>query len=72
MITIHYPQQDESLARIEEKLKSLSLAYKKQEDAEVKAPTLKDGTETVNGEAAIQTYLEKLEGELGQWYYCAC
>lgn len=72
MITIHYQQKDESLACIEEKLKSLSLAYKKQEDPEVKAPTLKDGTETINGETAIQTYLEQLQGELGQWYYCAC
>ncbi|GAB5553623.1 MAG: hypothetical protein Sapg2KO_32140 [Saprospiraceae bacterium] len=72
MITIHYQQKDESLARIEEKLKALSLAYKKQEDLEIKEPILKDGTETVNGEPAIQTYLEQLEGELGQWHYCAC
>ena len=72
MITIHYQAQDQSLARIEEKLKSLSLAYKKQEDASVTQPTLKDGQETVKGETAIQSYLEKLEGELGQWHYCSC
>lgn len=72
MITIHYQTTDQRLSRIEEKLKSLALAYKTQQDAEVQEPTLKDGLETVKGDEAIETYLEQLEEELGQWYYCAC
>lgn len=72
MITIHYQQKDQQLERIEEKLKSLTLAYKTQQDSAIQQPTLKDGLETIIGEPAIQTYLEQLEGELGQWYYGAC
>lgn len=72
MITIHYQQKDQDLERIEERLKSLSLAYKVEQDPAVKEPTLKDGLETAKGETAIQTYLDQLKGELGQWYYCAC
>jgi hypothetical protein len=72
MITIHYSTKDQSLVRIEEKLKELSLAYQTKVDENVQQLTLKDGTETNEGEAAIQLYLEKLQGELDQWYYCAC
>lgn len=72
MITITYAKSDAELERILEKLKNLSLAHKLINSTEVAEIQLEDGIEKVQGEAAIQAYLEKLEGELGQWYYCSC
>ncbi|HKK76717.1 MAG TPA: hypothetical protein VJ953_16690 [Saprospiraceae bacterium] len=72
MITITYPKADADLERVLEKIKDLSLAHKTVASPATAEIQLEDGITKVQGEAAIQAYLEKLEGELDQWYYCSC
>ena len=71
MITLKVPagQQHKS---VEERLLSLSLAFKKEQSQEVTIITLEDGKTVVEGLEKIQSYLDQLQGELNQWYYCAC
>ena len=72
MITISYPAKDAAFDRVISKLKELTLAYQLDDAQKPEELILEDGQKTVAGEAAIQAYLEQLEGELGQWYYCSC
>lgn len=72
MITISYPQKNAVLERVLEKLKELSLAHKATANPYINIIQLEDGISKVQGEAAIQKYLEELAGELDQWYYCSC
>lgn len=71
MIKITYPPGPE-VEQVEQQLKTLSLAYQKEENPNLSHPTLSDGIKQVEGLEAIQQYLEELSGELGQWYYCSC
>lgn len=72
MITISYATKDAAFDRILTKLKDLSLAYQLDDTSGSEDLQLADGQQTVTGETAIQAYLEQLESELGQWYYCSC
>ena len=71
MITLKYASGDAALNRVEEKLRSLSLAFQKEENDSPEI-RLEDSSRSIEGEAAILAYLEELEQELGQWYYCSC
>lgn len=72
MITITYSKEDTALRHVLEKIISLSLAHQTVLEPTIAAIQLADGCVTVQGEAAIQQYLEELEGELRHWYYCSC
>ena len=72
MLTLSYPQPSTKLQDIEEQLQSVALAYKAVQQADLTQPKLEDGLQTVEGEAAIQKYVEQLLGEMGQWWYCSC
>lgn len=71
MITLTYRQPSQEVKHIKEKLASLSLAYADQIDQE-HAIALRDNEEIYIGQASIEQYLQQLEGELDQWYYCNC
>ena len=72
MIILRVPADETKAAEVEERLQSLSLAFRKEESQKVEVLTLEDGESVVEGHRAIQTYLDKLQGELHQWYYCNC
>lgn len=72
MITISYTKADVELDRVLEKLKELSLAHKIVVRPTLDQVQLEDGSTKVQGETAIQTYLQELEAELDQWHYCSC
>ena len=72
MLKIKHANQMEELKEIEEKLKALSLAYKVEEQMDLKVLQLQDSGILLEGKAAILHHLEKIEGELKQWWYCDC
>ena len=55
-----------------ERLKRMSLAFREEEDRSVEAPELDDSDRTVSGTSDIHTYLDEIEGQLGEWWYCSC
>jgi len=71
MLELSYSNQEEQAVAIKDKLTSLSLAFREAK-SDVEIITLVDGNNTITGVKAILGHLEKLEGELHQWYYCDC
>ncbi|MEZ5042005.1 MAG: hypothetical protein R2828_19065 [Saprospiraceae bacterium] len=72
MITLKYAADNQAVDQIEEQLKSLSLAYKREIIPTLTALVLQDGKETYEGPEAIKAHLEKIQGELKRWHYCSC
>lgn len=72
MIVLKIPAKEAKFLPIVDRLKSLSLAFRQEENAEVKEITLEDGKSVVEGVQKIEQYLDQLQGELHQWYYCSC
>jgi len=71
MIIIKYKVQTPVLEEVEARLKAMTLDYRLQQ-SEVSDVRIEDGTQTAEGKAAIQVYLEELASELKQWHYCSC
>ena len=72
MINLKFSKKDKGFSEVEEKLKGYSLAFKAIENQEISDLTLEDSDIEIVGKDAILQHLEKLSGELGQWYYCNC
>lgn len=72
MIIISYPAEDKALDQITEKLQELSLAFQTEASSGLADIQLEDGLRTVVGKVDILEYLDQLQGELKQWYYCSC
>ena len=71
-MTLQYRVLNPFVREIEEKLKELSLAFKKEQISAKKSPVLVDGRKEIVGKNAILEHLRLLEGELNAWYYCDC
>ena len=71
-MTLQYKVLNPFVTEIEDKLKELSLAFKKEQVSAKKSPTLVDGKKEIVGKKAILEHLRLLEGELNAWYYCDC
>ena len=72
MIILKVPENHKDANKIEDRLKSLSLAYKRVTEKKISDIQLADGATEIEGFKAIEGYLDQLQGELNQWYYCAC
>lgn len=71
-MTLEYRASNAVVAEIEDKLKELSLAFKKKQTDTIKSLTLIDGKTKIKGKKAIFKHLRLIEGELNAWYYCDC
>lgn len=71
MILLTYPNDDTQANEIVERLAALSLAHRVESTAEG-VLTLTQGKASFVGLEAIMAYLDKLDGERKQWYYCNC
>ena len=72
MLIFKYPERTPAVQTIEERLAELVVAHQIQTDEQLKAPVLEDGTRMLEGTQAIHHHLDELQGELKQWWYCAC
>ena len=68
----YYTEKSPEVALIEERLKKMTLAYKVVEGDQGDLPYLKDGSKTYLGEDSMNRYLDVLDSEKEQWYYCNC
>lgn len=71
-MTLQYQVLNPVVKEIEDKLKELSLAFKKKQIDTLKSLVLVDGRTKITGKKAILEHLRLLEGELNSWYYCDC
>lgn len=72
MITLQYAERNAQVEEVEDRLKSLSLAFESKTAAQSVKLQLIDGSKQIQGLAAIQAHLDELSQELHQWYYCNC
>ena len=72
MLTLKFATHSQEVMDLEESLKDLSLAFNLEVDKALDQPILEDGELILEGEQAIKAHLDKLSGELKQWWYCDC
>ena len=70
MITLVGNKDKDSFKVIQDKLDELTVAYQMMYTKDT--PYLQDGNTLIKGKDEINAYLEELQSELIQWYYCAC
>jgi len=67
-----FSDRTQEIIDIEDRLKVLTLAYKAIIDHEVNEPSFIDGSKEYRGIVKMNNYLDQLEREKEQWYYCNC
>lgn len=72
MMTLKFPQPSAELEEIEEALKQLSLAFRKEQDPALQYLVLEDGESIVKGPQEIKNHLDNLRDELPKWWFCGC
>ena len=70
MITLVGNKEKDAFKAIQDKLDELTVAYQMMYTTD--RPYLQDGNTRIEGTDEINAYLEDLQSELIQWYYCAC
>jgi len=72
MIILHIHKKNAKTDAIENRIKEMVLAYKVKNGSRLKKMMLTEGDEKIIGSKAIHEYLDKIQGELKQWWYCDC
>ncbi|MEM9549475.1 MAG: hypothetical protein AAGA77_26125 [Bacteroidota bacterium] len=72
MMTLTYFNRTAEIAEIENRLKQLTLAYNLEERDGQEEPMFVDGKSKYVGIDEMNAYLDQLEREKEQWYYCGC
>jgi hypothetical protein len=67
-----YKEKTAKIESVEDKLKNLSLAFKLVESENADLPSLVDGKKSYIGFYKMEQYIDQLDREKGQWYYCNC
>ena len=67
-----YKEKTAKIETVEDRLKSLSLAFKLVESENADLPSLVDGKKSYIGYFKMNKYIDQLDREKGQWYYCDC
>lgn len=68
----HFSTKTDEVDRIENRLKQMTLAYTISVSEEAIVPFLKDGSKEYHGIDKMDDYLDLLDREKEQWYYCNC
>ncbi len=71
MIKLKFVEKDDPVTEILDRLKKMALAFK-EESLEQGEVELEHSDIQLEGEKAIHQYLDEIEGQLGEWWYCAC
>lgn len=69
---VHFSARNADIQNIIDRLTEMSLAYKEIQDQEAHQPSIRDGSKEYVGIEAMKTYLDQLDNEKEQWYYCNC
>ena len=68
MVTLIGKKTSKKFLEIQEKLDNFSVSYQMKYTSD--KPYLTDGDKEFKGDKKITAYLDELEQELKQWYYC--
>lgn len=71
-MTLNYGTLSNDIQDIKDRLSDLSLAYNIKTDFKIIEPTLFDGRQYFEGIKAINNYIDQLEREQQNWFYCNC
>ena len=72
MLKLIYSTETKEIAALKERLASLSLAYKEAQETRGSIPFFAEGQRKYLGVAQMNLYLDQLDREKEQWYYCNC
>ena len=67
-----YKKKTAKVIDVENRLKSLSLAYKLVASENADLPSLVDGKKSYIGYFKMNQYIDLLDHEKEKWYYCNC
>ena len=67
-----YKEKTNKIDAIEDRLRSLSLAFKLVQSEDADLPSLVDGKKSYIGHYKMNQYINLLDREKEQWYYCDC
>ena len=71
-MTLKYSNRTTKIAEIENRLRELTLAYHVEVSTEKTEPMLSEGRTEYLGIDKMNTFLDQLDREKEQWYYCGC
>ena len=69
---LHFSEKTEKVRNIEDRIKKMTLAYKIVTNQDVIQPAIVDGSKEYLGIDNMNIYLDQLDREKEQWYYCNC
>lgn len=69
---LHFSSDTNEVQEIESRLKHLSLAYSKMQSEDLSEPFISDGSKKYIGVKNMNAYIDVLDREKEQWYYCNC
>jgi hypothetical protein len=69
---LHFSEKTVEITDIEDRIKKMSLAHKIIIKKEKVQPAIKDGSKVYLGIDNMNSYLDQLDQEKEQWYYCNC
>lgn len=72
MIILRYPTKTAQTEDWSDTLKDLSLAHKLEVDEQLTTPRLSHSEKDYTGPEEITAYLDQLNREREQWWYCTC
>ncbi|MEM7548428.1 MAG: hypothetical protein AAF363_02055 [Bacteroidota bacterium] len=72
MITLTYPQKNSTVEKTIDRLNSLVVKYKLEENKEAKDTMLIHNSKSYKGASSIENYLNKLSEELEEWRVIEC
>jgi len=71
-MTIRYRKWSKELEQIKQSIVSLSLSHTIEQDHSIQIPFIQTGKIKHEGYFQMKTYIDVLESEKEQWYYCDC
>ena len=72
MIEVSYGSMNEEVVRILDRLRRMSLAHRAHLKPGLDSVVLHDGNDFLDKPEMIEDFLDQLEKELFNWYYCDC
>ena len=69
---LHFSNKTKEIREIEDRIREMSLAYKIISKQDIIEPAIVDGSKKYLGIDIMNAYLDQLDQEKEQWYYCSC
>ena len=71
-MVLQFSEKTPQVIDLENRLVELALQYRLEQLESIDQPVLKEGQNAYVGFSDISSFLDQMEGERKQWYYCNC